>query len=706
MNSFLTVVTTIFFGSSGWLIISEVLLIAGLWPLFRKSGIKPWWSLVPFVRRYMLCRCAGCEKEGRVLLVLSVGATILNLLGERLSILTFSVPTLALSIALTIILFVYEIRISKGLVDTYGRSRWWIPLWIFLIGPTAMIWGYSPKFMPKEQAHEHEIDDRIKEEELHGNHTWFRDFWDNSKRLLGYFTFRFDWVNVVLAVLITTIVASIARLDFFTTMDGTIKGSLALTCIAVWNGCFNSIKVVCRERKKLHEMKDDGMYMSSYIISVIIYQALLCLVQTGLSMYTCTVIGIKFPHEGLIINSLLFEIGITMFLISFAADLLCLCISATVKEISTAMTIMPFILVIQLVFSGSVINISAWSNSISKLTISNYGVKCIASQADYNNRPMVLGWELLQSIRDNDVGKTYKVGELMDLLQAEDSYPGIKRIREMDIGGVYTVGQIRAKIESSKTLNDLLDKDLGLDMTVGEMIESLTESNIIPSTEKLKEHTFGKVFTVKEIYDMINNVDAFKAVKEKKILFNIFSVGDALDAAVAILGDIKINAQFKLGDMLDTVMESSIVKDLLEKTPFEGLTVRKILEKAKVYETLDSYNDTELDLRVNVGKLIDTLLSMDEIKKYRDKELNLTYNIGALIDLVGTERVRDFVLEKTTEAVKVPEYEHTRENIIKYWNNLLLFILIFGVAFIAIMEVGMHGFRFGKKKEEIKKEPQ
>ena len=142
------------------------------------------------------------------------------------------------------------------------------------------------------------------------------------------------------------------------------------------------------------------------------------------------------------------------------------------------------------------------------------------------------------------------------------------------------------------------------------------------------------------------------------------------------------------------------------RTANQREAIGKILEKAKVYDTLDAYADTVLDLRINVGELIDTLLSMDEIKKYRDKELNLTYNIGALIDLVGTERVRDFVLEKTSEAVKVPEYEHTRENIIKYWNNLLLFILIFTVAFVAIMEVGMHGIRFGKKKEEIKKEPQ
>ena len=700
MQDVIRILSTIYFGTTGWYIIPEALFIIGLWPLFKKSGVDSRWALVPYARDYMFSRCAGCEKEGRILLVLRVLNTVVVLSGSTLDILTYSVPAIAVTLAIMLVILIYEIRICKGITATYGKSKWWIPLWVLANGLGAVIWGFSSRFMPKEQAHELEIDEQIKEEEIHGKHTWLRDFGDNSKRLLSYFAFRFDWVNLPIAVIITTIVSSIAKTDFFTTMDGTIKGSLALTCIAVWNGCFNSIKTVCRERKKLHEMKNEGMYISSYILSVVLYQAALCIAQTILTMYTCILIGIRFPYEGLIINSLLFEIGITMFLISFAADLLCLCVSATVREISTAMTIMPFILVIQLVFSGSVINISAWSNSISKLTISSYGVKCIASQADYNNRPMVLGWNILDSIRDNDVGKTYKVGELLDLLQAEETYPGIKRIRETEIGGVYTVGQIRSKIESSKTFNDILDTDLGLDMTVGQIIEKLTESNIIPSTEELKEHTFGKVFTIQEIYDMINNVDAFKSVKEKKILFNLISVGNALDAVVAILGDIKINAQFKLGDVLDTVMESSIVKSMLEKQPFDGLTLRKLFETAKVYETLDAYNDQEIDLRINVGKLIDTLLSMDEIKKYRDMELDLTYNIGALIDLAGEERVKDFVLEKTSEAFMVSEYEHTRENILDYWSDLMLFILIFTAAFVTIMEVGMRGNPFIKTRKE------
>ena len=704
MQNVLNVLCTIFFGTTGWLVIPEALFIVGLYPLLRKSGIKPWWAFVPLMRRYMLCRCAGCEKEGRVILGLEAAAIIVNLSGAMVRIMSFSVSATALLLAIFVIVLIYDIRISRGLTDTYGVSRWWIPLWMFTRFIPAVIWGFSSKFTPKEQAHEHEIDDRIEEERIHGKHTWMGDFAGNSKRLMKYFAFRYDWVNLPIAVLITTIVASIAKADFFTSMDGTVKGSLALTCTAIWNGCFNSIKTICRERGNVRRMKDKGMYISSYIVAVVIYQALLCLVQTALAMYTCTLIGIRFPYDGVIVNSLVFEIGITMFLISFAADMLCLCISATVKEVATAMTVMPFVLVVHLVFSGSVINISAWSNSISKLTISNYGVKCIAAQAGYNDKPMMLGWDLLNSIRENEVGTEFTVGEIMDKLADAQNNPSVERLRKVQVGRVFTVGEIRDFILGSELVNTLLDMDLRLDMSIGEALQTLQTANLIPSNEELKEQTFGKVFTVNEIYDIISKVDAFKTVKDKKILFNVVSVGDALDLVMSFVGDLEVNAQFQLGQLVDTVMDSGLVKELLEKRPLQGMTIRSILEKVKAFDTLDSYADTEIDTRFTIGEVLDWILSLEFLQKYRNENIVLKARIGTLIDTIGEETVRGFVIDKTSDAAMVPAYAHTRDNILNYWGTLGLFILVFTGAFVLIMMFSTGAITFRKKKAPEKPE--
>ena len=699
MQNVLKVLLILFFGSAEWLfIVTEALFITGLYPLLKKSGIKPWWAFVPVMRRYMLCRCAGCEKEGRVLLVLEVASLAVTLSGSTIDILSFSVSATAVTLALLVVTLIYDIRVARGLTNTYGKSRWWIPLWIFLRFIPALIWGFSDRYTPGESAKELEVDDRLEEERIHGKHTWLGDFSGNSRRLLKFFAFRYDWVNLPIAVVLTTIVASIAKADFFTSMDGTVKGSLALTCTAIWNGCFNSIKTICRERGNVRRMKEKGMYISSYIVAVIIYQALLCLTQTVLAMYTCTLIGIRFPYDGVIVNSLVFEIGITMFLISFAADMLCLCISATVKEVATAMTVMPFILVLQLVFSGSVINISAWSNSISRLTISSYGVKCIAAQAGYNDKPMMLGWNLLESIRDNEVGTEFTVGQLMDTLSDAQSNPSVERLRNIKVGRVFTVGEIRDLILGSELVGTLLDMDLRLDMSIGEVLRSLQNADLIPTNDELKEQTFGKVFTVGEIYDIISKVDAFKTVKDKKILFNVVSVGDALDLIMSFVGDLEVNTQFQLGQLVDTVMDSAVVRELLDKRPLQGMTIRAILEKVRAFETLDAYADTEIDATFTIGEVLDWILSHDFLQEYRDKDIVLKTTIGKLIDTVGEDTVRSFVLEKTSEAAMVPAYAHTRENILDYWGDLGLFILVFTAAFVLIMLFSTGVLAIGKKK--------
>ena len=55
-----------------------ILYVAGLWGMFKKSGVKSWYSLIPALREYQLACCAGRETEGRVFSVLGLVKTVLN----------------------------------------------------------------------------------------------------------------------------------------------------------------------------------------------------------------------------------------------------------------------------------------------------------------------------------------------------------------------------------------------------------------------------------------------------------------------------------------------------------------------------------------------------------------------------------------------------------------------------------------------------
>ena len=115
-------------------------------------------------------------------------------------------------------------------------------------------------------------------------------------KLLRGFIYQNDWKVLPMTALIAGLVSMVVRRDYFLTMEGTLKGAFALTCVAIWNGCFNSIQVVCREREIIKREHRSGLHISAYIFSHMVYQAMLCLLQSGLTLFVCVNTGVKFPQ--------------------------------------------------------------------------------------------------------------------------------------------------------------------------------------------------------------------------------------------------------------------------------------------------------------------------------------------------------------------------------------------------------------------------
>ncbi len=136
-----------------------VLYVAGLWGLFKKSGLKPWWALVPVARQYQLARCAGRESEGRVYSMVTLGSIVLSVLtilmnytpaeAETVTVRDLLLAVLALS--LTMVRLVYHIRVVLGLIEVYGVKRRWCWLWLTSVTSwiPAMLWGFGKKYQPQ-----------------------------------------------------------------------------------------------------------------------------------------------------------------------------------------------------------------------------------------------------------------------------------------------------------------------------------------------------------------------------------------------------------------------------------------------------------------------------------------------------------------------------------------------------------------------------
>ena len=173
------------------------------------------------------------------------------------------------------------------------------------------------------------------------------------RKFLRMFVYQSDWVVLPIGAVIAALVTFVVGSNMFVTQEGTTTGTFALTCVCVWNGFFNSIQVVCREREIVKKEHRSGMRVSAYIAAHMLYQLILCFLQTLITLLICSLTGVHFPKSGIITSWGIVDIGITLLLVTFAADTMALMVSCIVRTTTAAMTVMPFLLIFQLIFSGS-----------------------------------------------------------------------------------------------------------------------------------------------------------------------------------------------------------------------------------------------------------------------------------------------------------------------------------------------------------------
>lgn len=235
-------------------------------------------------------------------------------------------------------------------------------------------------------------------------------------KLFRMFIYVNDWKVLPMSAIIAFLVANVAAKNIGKTMEGTVFGTLALACICIWNGFFNSIQVVCRERDIVKREHRDGMHISSYVSAHVIYQAFLCLMQTIITIIVCRASGLAFPKEGIIFGIFDLDMGITIFLTTFAADMMSLMISCIVRNTTSAMTVMPFVLIFELLFSGSMFELSGIASKLTNLSIAKWSINCLAAQCRFNDLPMVSIWNKAKNLDGIEYNGAYPVKEIMNYL--------------------------------------------------------------------------------------------------------------------------------------------------------------------------------------------------------------------------------------------------------------------------------------------------
>ncbi len=192
------------------------------------------------------------------------------------------------------------------------------------------------------------------------------------------------WKIFIGSIIITLLIGSVTGENMFSDYKDTKYGVFALSCACIWTGIFNSIQSICKERDIIKREYMSGLSIESYIIAHLIYEFMLCAVEA----FLVTIIVI-FKNESTMLDSgvicpIQLELYLSFFLIIFSSDVLALMVSCIVKTTNTAMTVMPFILIIQLVMSGLIFELEGISKFISNFTISKWGLAAILTTSNLN----------------------------------------------------------------------------------------------------------------------------------------------------------------------------------------------------------------------------------------------------------------------------------------------------------------------------------
>lgn len=343
-------------------------------------------------------------------------------------------------------------------------------------------------------------------------------------KFLRMFVYQSDWKVLPMAALIAGLVGFALGGGFARNMEGTLTGAFSIVCVCIWNGSFNSIQVICRERGVIKREHRSGMHITSYIAAHMMYQLLLCVLQTVVTLIVLDLVGMRFAGAGMFTPWMAVDAGITMLLVTYASDLLSIWISSLVHTTTTAMTVMPFVLIFQLIFSGGLFSLPKVVDPVIMLTISSPGLKAMASQARINDLPYSAVKGMIGMVDDVEVGGRITVGQVLDVLQDED-VQAVRELRAVTIGNRMTIRQIGEDLLEDEAYSGLRDEPLTGDVTVADAIRALMDQEAL---DDFLDSEVGTVSTIGETVDLIASDTAVRGLRDEGLVVHM-TVGDAID---------------------------------------------------------------------------------------------------------------------------------------------------------------------------------
>lgn len=185
-------------------------------------------------------------------------------------------------------------------------------------------------------------------------------------------------------ILIGVLMALVAEEGIYEKMFETRSILFALMSAGIWMGLFNTIQEIYKERVILKREYMANLKLPIYMLSKYIVQAVIAVIQAVILVVVFVLIKGKPQCGGVVVGNAVLEMMVTIFVTIYAAAAFGLLISAVSKNGDRAMTIAPFVLIIQLLFSGILFSLNGVTEKISYITFSRWSMEALGSTNNLN----------------------------------------------------------------------------------------------------------------------------------------------------------------------------------------------------------------------------------------------------------------------------------------------------------------------------------
>ena len=185
------------------------------------------------------------------------------------------------------------------------------------------------------------------------------------------------------APIVAVLLSFVSTDELYSSYDDTKAILFSLGCASIWLGLMNSVQEICKEKVILQKEHMSDLKLSTYLLSKFIVQGLLAFIQATVMVFIFQKIVGSSSHS-ILIDSY-WDIQIICFLSILSSAALGLCISAIVKNSNIAMSIIPLILVPQLLFSGMLFKLEGFAEFISNFILCRWTVEGLGTSANLND---------------------------------------------------------------------------------------------------------------------------------------------------------------------------------------------------------------------------------------------------------------------------------------------------------------------------------